>query len=197
MARVRALLTAFGPFQGRPQNQSQQVLEHVLRRMPEPWRAQLLPTHLGQLRQLVPGTARRADLRLWLALGESGLDGLPVLETVARNRYDFSNDPASADGEELQGEWEAGGPKLIRVSSPHEGLATALRARGHALGISEEAGSHCCNGLLYLASRSIAAEVPDAPWAFFLHLPRQPEQLSVQARMVHDAMTWLAAQRGL
>lgn len=191
---MRALLTAFGPFLGRPENQSQQVLEHVLRRMPEPWRAQLLPAHLGQLRLLVAGAARRGDLQVWLALGESGLEGLPALETLARNRYDFSGDPASAGGGDHLGELEEGGPERIDLSSPASLLAAGLRERGHALALSEDAGSHCCNGLLYLASRAFAADPQDQRQVYFLHLPRRPEQLAAQARLVHDALSWLAAR---
>lgn len=197
MAPVRALLTAFGPFGGRDQNQSQQVLEHCLRRLPEPWRAQLLPVQLDPLRAMVRAQAQRADLRLWLALGEAGRDGPPVLELDARNRCDFRQDPASAGGAGLQGAVEEGGPERIALAAPVARLAAALRAGGHDLELSTDAGSHCCNALLYAAARAAAAAGPEAPWILFLHLPRRPEALPAQAGLVLDALAWLGTERGL
>lgn len=194
---MRALLTAFGPFQGRSQNQSQQVLEQCLRRLPEPWRAQLLPVHLPQLRAQVVGHARRADLEVWLALGESGIEGLPRLEAVARNHHDFGADAESAGGGALSGVLEEGGPEQVRIDGVAGALAADLSARGHAVELSEDAGRHCCNALLYLALRSLEPDEPGRPRVLLLHLPRRSEDVPAQARLVLDALAWMAARRNL
>lgn len=192
---MRALLTAFGPFQGRDQNQSQLVLEQCLRRLPEPWRAQLLPVHLPLLRAQVATQARRPDLQIWLALGECGTEGPPLLETRARNRHDFGADLDSAGGGAPRGVLEEGGPEEVASAGPAAELAAALGARGHAIALSQDAGSHCCNGLLYLAARALGAGAPERPWVLFLHLPRRAEDQAAQARLVLDGLDWLSARR--
>lgn len=188
---MRALLTAFGPFLGRDQNQSQAVMELCLRRLPEPWRAQLLPVQLPWVLLLAKQRAADPRLRVWLAMGEAGEDGEPVLETRARNRYDLRGDPESAGDAPLTGELEPAGPAELPTPVPAAALAARLRQAGHGIGLSEEAGSHCCNALLYAATRAALAQ-PSPPRILFLHLPRQPARAAQQAELVLAAMHALA-----
>jgi pyrrolidone-carboxylate peptidase len=194
MARVRALITAFGPFQGREQNQSQLVLEHCLRRLSDPWRAQLLPVHLPQLRAQIAANARIADLRIWLALGECSTVGPALLETRARNHYDFGADVLSAGGEAGSGALEAAGPEQVETSSVSSALFDFLVQRGHALQLSQDAGQHACNALIYLAQRAQAAGGSSSLGLVFVHLPRRAEDLGAQVQLVLDAMSWLGGQ---
>lgn len=190
---MRALLTAFGPFRGRPANQSQGVLERCARRLPEPWRAELLPVDLGWVRALALQRAGDPALVAWLALGEAGEDGgpgPPRLESLARNRYDLREDEESAAGEPLAGEVEAGGPAEAFAPASCLELAAWLRGRGHGIGVSRDAGAHCCNALLYASLRAGAARAP-APWIGFLHLPRRASETAEQARLVLDALGWI------
>jgi pyroglutamyl-peptidase len=191
---VRALLTAFAPFRGRASNQSQAVLEHCVRRLTPPWRAELLPVDLGWVRQLAPQRVADPALVAWLALGEAGEDGEPRLELRARNAYDLRDDAESAAGEPPSGAVQPDGPPELAAMLPCADLAAALRARGHALTTSDDAGAHCCNALLYCALRAASVRAP-APWIGFLHLPRRPAEAPQQARLVLDALTWIGAQR--
>jgi len=193
---VRALLTAFGPFRGRVANQSQTVLEQCLRRLPPNWRAELLPVDLRWVREIAAQRVADSGLGAWLALGEAGEDGEPRLELRARNRYDLRDDAESAAEQALEGEVIARGPREFEVSLACEELAKAMRARGHALALSEDAGSHCCNALLYSALHAASGRA-SAPIIGFLHLPRRAAEAPQQARLVLDALAWLAAQRDL
>ncbi len=184
---MRALLTAFGPFMDREQNQSQMVLELCLRRLPQPWRAQLLPVHLPWVLELAAARAADPDLAVWLAMGEAGEAGDPCLETRARNAYDLRRDASSAGGLAPEGPLEAAGPATVSALFPAEALARHLTARGHRLGLSADAGAHCCNALLYAATR-VGARRRDAPRIGFLHLPRRPEEAALQAALVLDAL---------
>lgn len=192
---MRALITAFAPFQGRDQNQSQLVLEHCLRRLADPWRAQLLPVHLPQLRAQIAANARLADLHVWLALGECGAEGPARCETRARNRYDLGDDEVSAGGEARAGLLETAGPEQVECSSRSAALQAFLLERGHVLDLSQDAGQHACNALIYLGTRAQAAGGPDGLGILFLHLPRRPEEVGAQSRMALDAMAWLGAAR--
>ena len=187
---MRALLTAFGPFAGRAVNQSQSVLELALRRLPAGWRAELLPVDLVWVRSLAAQRVGQSDLRIWLALGEAGEDGEARLELHARNHYDLRSDAASAAGEALQGELIAGAAGMLDCDLASEGLATQMRARGHALRLSEDAGAHCCNALLYCALHAAAARRPP-PVIGFLHLPRRAAEAPEQARLVLDLLAAL------
>jgi pyroglutamyl-peptidase len=190
MRAVRALLTAFGPFLGRAANQSQSVLEHCLRRLPPRWRAELLPADLGWVRTIAAERAADPRTSAWLALGEAGVDGPPLLERCARNRYDLREDPDSAAGAPPAGELEAGGPPQLDSTLPLDALARAMQARGHEVALSADAGAHCCNALLYFALRGARARTPP-PRIGFLHLPRRAAEAPRQAQLVLDALAWL------
>jgi pyroglutamyl-peptidase len=199
-SEVRGLITAYEPFQGRPENQSQEVLKLAVQlpQFPAAWRHALWPAILpelaGRVEQALPED--EACPEVWLALGESGLEGLPALETVARNRWDLSEDAKAAAGGPASGVFEEDGPPWQPATWPATLMAKALRLQGHEVELSEDAGSHCCNGLLWLATRRVTGPLADrTPWVGFLHLPRQPEARAAQAALVADAAAWLAARR--
>lgn len=191
---MRALLTAFAPFRGRDVNQSQSVLEQCLRRLPMPWRAELLPVDLAWVREMAAERAADPALTAWLALGEAGEEGEPRFELQAHNAYDLRDDLASSGAERPQGTLLADGPPLLAATWPSEECSTAMRGRGHALTTSMDAGRHCCNALLYVALHAAAQRTP-APLIGFLHLPRRPAESTAQARLVLDALGWMNSLR--
>lgn len=191
---MRALLTAFGPFLGRDANQSQSVLELCLRRLPPPWKAELLPVDLAWVREISARRTRSPELEVWLALGEAGENGTPRIETCGRNHFDLNRDPASAGEEVLAGPLVIEGPRSLPTTLPVAELAEYLRNQGHELTLSADSGSHCCNALLYCGLHAVAGRARP-PWIGFLHLPRRAQDLKSQALMIHDALVWIGEQR--
>ena len=135
---------------------------------------------LGGAASLVHEGAR-PGMETWLALGEGARQGPAHLESLGRNYFDLGDDPASAGGGILQGELDPGGVRKIAVGWQTGPLIRELRGAGFEVESSENAGTHACNALLYWGC--IAAEKGEG-LVGFLHLTRQPEKVSEQARLV-------------
>lgn len=193
----RGWLTAYEPFLGRPENQSQEVVRRVLadERLPAGWGGEFWPAVLPELADRTRATLDRRP-RVWLAVGEAREEGVPQLETVARNRWDLQGDQAAAAGGPEHGTFELGGPDQIRAHWPAAALADFLTEQGFSIELSEDAGSHCCNGVLWWATRMAAAGDGPRPWMGFLHLPRQVERRAEQAELIVAAVGWLDRQFG-
>lgn len=188
-------LTAYEPFLGRPENQSQEVVRQVVAdpRFPSDWGSEFWPALLPELAARTEAVWERQP-RVWLAVGEAREDGVPQLECVARNRWDLAGDQVAAGGGPEQGVFEAAGPAEIRAHWPAAQLARALRGQGFSFELSEDAGSHCCNGVLWWATRQAAVSGGPRPWMGFLHLPRQVERRAEQAELILAAVEWLRRQ---
>jgi len=194
-AAMHGLLTAYGTFMGREQNQSQLVLESLRQRgMPglkcdlQQW-----PVVLPTVQSLVQSALGVPGLRYWLALGEAGRDGVPRLETRAYNHFDLRHDVQSAGGGSLEGSLVSAGPPSLRAHWPAPQLADAMNGAGYPVELSQDPGSHCCNALLYWGTLAAQAKQP-RPWVGFLHLPRQPYKVEEFAQMVEFALLWLDEQ---
>ncbi len=194
---MHGLLTAYGTFMGRDQNQSMMVLDALREReLGLDCDLQLWPVVLPTVDSLVDSALAIPKLRYWLALGEGAKDGLPKLETRAYNRFDLRHDEPSAGGGPLEGKLETIAPSSVRAHWPAVQLQAALGEQSIDVELSDDPGSHCCNALLYwgtLRARLTAAGQP-RPWIGFLHLPRQPERVGEHARMVETALRWLDRQ---
>jgi len=193
--QCRAWLTAYEPFLGRPENQSQEVVRRVVAdpRFPSGWGSEFWPAVLPELPQRTRAVLDRVP-RVWLAVGEAREDGVPLLECLARNRWDLQGDQAAAAGGPEQGVFEPGGPAVVRAHWPAAQLAASLNEQGFSVELSDDAGSHCCNGVLWWATRMAAAHAGPRPWMGFLHLPRQVEQRAEQAELNLAATAWLDGQ---
>ena len=190
------LLTAYRPFLGRAENQSEQVLRlaATLPAFPRGWATEFWPAVLPELASRVDAALAAPSPRVWLALGEAREDGLPELETIAHNAFDLGEDAEAAAGGPASGVFEAHGPSFVRAHWPASGLAANLAEAGYSVQLSQDAGRHCCNAVLWLATRAAELGSSPRPWIGFLHLPRQPEKRAEQAEMVAHAAAWLAQQ---
>jgi len=192
------LITAYRPFLGRVENQSEQVLHLAtsLPEFPEDWSSEVWPAVLPKLASRVAEVLAPPAPRVWLALGEARVEGVPELETIAHNAFELGEDAESAAAGPASGVFELHGPPFVRAHWPAAGLAESLAEAGFSVQLSQDAGRHCCNGLLWLATRAAELKLNPRPWIGFLHLPRQPEKRAEQATLVAHAAAWLAQQHG-
>ena len=111
-----------------------------------------------------------------------------------------SPEPIEAEEEEkaieLYEEGRSGGDAVAatNLGTIYEKQGKVLQAMELYEELSQDAGAHCCNGVLWLATRRAAMSGAPRPWMGFLHLPRQPEQRPQQAALVQAAVAWLGAQ---
>jgi pyrrolidone-carboxylate peptidase len=197
-AQSFGLITAYRPFLGRAENQSEQVLRRAasLPAFPKNWSTEVWPAVLPELAERVEGVLAAPAPQVWLALGEAREEGVPELETIAHNAFDLGEDAEAAAGGSASGVLEVHGPAFVRAHWPAAGLADSLAEAGFSVQLSQDAGRHCCNGLLWLATRAAELTPGPRPWIGFLHLPRQPEKRDEQANLVAHAAAWLAQQHG-
>ncbi len=194
---MHGLLTAYGAFMGREQNQSKMVLESLQeRKLDLDCDLQLWPVVLPTVKTLVESAVALPRLRYWVALGEGAMEGPPKLETRAYNRFDLRHDEPSAGGGATEGKLENIAPSSLRAHWPAAQLQTALGEQGFELELSDDPGSHCCNALLYWGTLAALNTPPGQPrpWIGFLHLPRQPERVGEHAEMIESALRWLDRQ---
>jgi pyrrolidone-carboxylate peptidase len=195
-APILGLVTAFRPFLGRAENQSEQVLRQAasLPNFPRAWSTEVWPAVLPELAGRIDAVLVGPRPQVWLALGEAREEGLAELETLAHNAFELGEDAEAAAGGPTSGALEPHGPAFVRAHWPAAGLAASLTEAGFAVQLSQDAGRHCCNGLLWLASRAAELGRGPRPWIGFLHLPRQVEQRKEQAELLAHAAAWLAQQ---
>jgi pyrrolidone-carboxylate peptidase len=192
---THGMLTAFQPFMGREQNQSQLVSEQLVATgaLPVACGHQLWPVDLAALAGRVEAVLAGPPLKYWLALGESGQKGVPLLETLAFNAFDLGDDPASAGAGPDCGILQPRAPATLVAHWPAAALAEHLLDLGQDVDLSCDAGRHCCNALLFEATYA-ALELSPRPWVGFLHLPRRPKQLDQQVELVAGTLAWLDQQ---
>ena len=192
---MRGLVTAYSPFLGRSLNQSQAVLEEIRRSAAAPvgWHTQTWPVILPTIRKLVSSVLSEPKLRWWLAIGEGQREGDARLEMRAHNHFDLRHNPNAAGDGPLEGNLDAAGPPSLAAHWPAEQLGDHLKRAGFSIELSVDAGSHCCNALLFLGTLQ-AQKLPFRPWVGFLHLPRQNSDIERQAEMVIEVIQWLNEQ---
>jgi pyrrolidone-carboxylate peptidase len=216
---TRGMLTAFRPFMGREQNQSQLVCEGLVAAdaLPKTCGQELWPVDLAALacrakerladraENLVAGRAEERlagagpslsaepPLKYWLALGEAGRDGVPLLETLAYNSFDLAKDPSSAGKGAVCGVLQPMAPPTLLAHWPAAALREHLLESGFDVDLSCDAGRHCCNALLFEATFA-ALDLRPRPWIGFLHLPRCADELDQQVKLVAAALAWLDQQ---
>jgi len=191
----RGLVTAFQPFKAREENHSTRVLNQWTEACQHEsnWAATSLPVSIARLPELCREQLEQQP-QVWLALGECDGTGPARLERVARNGWDVGEDAISADGLALTGVHSPLGPAQRRAHWPAAGLERAMTERGHRVELCDDAGSHCCNGLLWWATEHIEMAAL-RPWVGFLHLPREAQPWQDHVRLLADCLAWLEAQR--
>lgn len=162
------LVTAFGPFDGRPVNASSQALAGLKRARPA------LHTRVLAVDAVTgPSRLRRAlrDLQpdAVLLLGEAAGSTAIRLETTAWNELDFRIPDAAGRQPRAQA-IDPASPASLASTLPIATLHTHLTAAGHPVELSNDPGRYLCNQVMFVALRHLAATRPGTP-AGFVHLP--------------------------
>jgi pyroglutamyl-peptidase len=159
---TRILVTAFGPFDGRPENASGLALAGLKRS--HPWiRTRVFPVDSV----VAPSRLRRAvrDVRpeLLVLLGEAAGSQAIRLETRAWNQIDFRI-PDNAGRQPQDRPIHPAGPASLPCELPVQALLDRLAAGGWPVELSTDPGRYLCNQIYYVA-RSMMDPV------VFIHLP--------------------------
>jgi pyroglutamyl-peptidase len=171
MSHPASIVAGFGPFDGRRQNRSWEVVRRI------PARAGLetlqLPVDYAKLKELVPPLAGRA-LRCLLLVGESPADTLSV-EQVALNAVD--RDRADASGRKPdEGTLVAGAPLALLSRWDARSVARQITLSGVPATASFHAGIFACNAALFLALHTLDQRTAVG----FLHVPYRRWPLGIR-----------------
>lgn len=165
---VKILISAFGPFAGRPENASSLALRELKRRNPSihmrilPVDSVVAPARLKRaLRQLQPDVL--------LMLGEAAGDRAIRLERLAWNELDFRI-PDIAGRQPRAKRIQKDGPASAESTLPLMAMERELRESGHEVVVSEDPGRYLCNQVFYLAMEMLRG-LPKTVPAGFIHLP--------------------------
>lgn len=165
---MKILVTAFGPFDGRPQNASSLALSRLKRDFPQ-LNTRILPVDsvlgparlLRALRDLLPDAL--------VMLGEAAGSTAIRLECIAWNELDFSI-PDAAGRQPRSCPIDEGGPPTMEATMPWKTILAELQADGHPVSLSENAGRYLCNQVMFRALAWIGKHHPSCR-AGFIHLP--------------------------
>lgn len=165
---MKLLVTAFGPFGGRPRNASSLALAGLKERMPSintrilPVDALLAPLRMSRaLREVRPDAV--------LMLGEAGGGAAIRLETTAWNKVDFRI-PDNAGRQPRGMRIVERAPDSLASTLPFDAIHEALCAAGHEVVFSDDPGRYLCNQILFHTLRRIDVSRSGAR-AGFVHLP--------------------------
>ena len=102
-----------------------------------------------------------------VAFGEGGLE--VTVETLGRNVYDLerSDNLDNLDNRPTAATIEDNGPEVVKSTLPSERVAEMLQKAGIACHVGSDAGTFCCNEVLY----QMSAAVDLVEMSGFIHVP--------------------------
>ncbi len=165
---MKILVTAFGPFGGRPENASTLALRGLGKSFPN-LRTRILPVDAVIAPARLRDALRRLRPDALVMLGEAAGSKTIRLETTAWNELDFRI-PDIAGRRFTPQPIRADGPEKLLATLPLEQIHRALHIRGHEVIFSDDPGRYLCNQISYVALDQIHHVGPPIP-AGFIHLP--------------------------
>ena len=165
---MKILVTAFGPFDGRPENASSLALRGLVEILPQ-LRTRILPVDSV----IAPARLRRAVRQVrpdvLIMLGEAAGSKAIRLETTAWNELDFSIPDIA--GRQPQGcPIVSGAPAHLRSTLPLDMIHSRLTELEHDVCFSNDAGRYLCNQVFFVARHFLETRAIGCP-AGFIHLP--------------------------
>ncbi|MEO8613713.1 MAG: pyroglutamyl-peptidase I [Luteolibacter sp.] len=165
---MRILVTAFGPFAGRPENASSLALRGLKEIFPQlltrilPVDSVIAPARMKQaLKQLRPDAL--------IMLGEAEGSQKIRLETTAWNELNFGV-PDNAGRLRTSRPFISNAPASLASTLPLETIHQRLIDSGQEACFSNDAGRYLCNQLFFVARHFIESRNIACP-AGFIHLP--------------------------
>jgi pyroglutamyl-peptidase len=193
MAKLRVLLTGFGPFPGVSDNPSARLVEALAACSPPSdcalhW--QILPAEWDTVAALAPALHEALQPQVMIHFGVSERSKTFRIERSAFNR--------TMPRPDAKGALPSSAAVLVQRPDRHDTrlpasvLAAQLRARGLATTTSRSAGNYLCNFLYYL-SLDWAARQESPPLALFVHIPLDAAQGGPfsDAELLHGAQELL------
>lgn len=165
---MKILITAFGPFAGRPENASSLALRELKRRNPSIY-MRILPVDLVIAPARLKRALRQLQPDVLLMLGEAAGDQAIRLERLAWNELDFRI-PDIAGRQPRAKRIEEDGPASVESTLPLMEMERELKAGGHEVVVSEDPGRYLCNQVFYMAM-GMLRDLPKTVPAGFIHLP--------------------------
>ncbi|WP_306053362.1 pyroglutamyl-peptidase I [Natronococcus wangiae] len=129
------------------------------------------------------------------ALGQAGGRAALSLERVGINLRDTRGVPDNEDREVVDERVADDGPDAYFATLPCREMKATMRGAGVPTRLSTDAGTHCCNNLLY-AARHLAETTDRAFRAGFVHVPLSHEQAATRDEG-EPSMALEAMERGL
>jgi pyroglutamyl-peptidase len=175
---MKLLVTAFGPFGGRPHNASALALAGLKERLP--WiNTRILPVDVAIAPMRMSRALREVRPDAVMMLGEAGGSTAIRLETTAWNELDFRiPDNAGRQPRGLRIDERA--PDSLASTLPFETIHEALSAEGHEVEFSDDPGRYLCNQILFHTLRRMDVSRSGAR-AGFVHLPWETDYPTARA----------------
>jgi pyroglutamyl-peptidase len=180
---MTVLLTGYEPFDDHETNPSQRVAERLdgAEIAGEPVVGAVLPVEFDragpELTDLIDGHDPAVVLGLGLAPGRAAIS----VERVGINVADCVGVADNADAEPRHEAIAPDGADAYFATVPVRAAVADLLDAGIPARLSNSAGTHCCNNLLYSARAHVAEAGLDASVGF-VHLPYTPEAAARKAR---------------
>jgi len=166
--RMKILVTAFGPFDGRLENASLLALRGLMKIFPQ-LRTRILPVDSmvapARLRQAMKTIRPDALVMLGEAAGSSEIR----LETTAWNELDFRI-PDIAGRQPSPRQIVATAPASLSSTLPLEAIHQKLAEQGHEVRFSNDPGRYLCNQVFFTARHFLETGAVTCP-AGLIHLP--------------------------
>jgi pyroglutamyl-peptidase len=181
------LVTAFGPFDGRPENASGLALRQLRKSLP--WlRTRTFPVDSVTAPKRLREALRTLRPELLVLLGEAAGSKTIRLEQSAWNELDFRIPDVA--GRQPQGRSILpDGPTERRTPLPLAALQRHLVDADHPVTLSSDPGRYLCNQLYYLGATAL-------PATLFIHLPlAQDLPTHAATAALAEALEFLIAHR--
>lgn len=165
---MKILVTAFGPFDGRPENASSLAVQGLKRALPE-IHTRILPVDSVVAPARLKQAIRRIRPSLLVMLGEAAGSGMIRLESTAWNEMNFPIPDIAGRQPPVQ-PIQKGGPATRTATLPLQEIHTLLETDGHAVALSTDPGRYLCNQVFFIAMEYLEARAVPCR-AGFIHLP--------------------------